>query len=54
MLDLLLPGIIIVIAILVISVIASGYIKSPPDRAFIVSGYRKEPKILILRFVLYS
>ena len=28
MLDLLLPGIIIVIAILVISVIASGYIKS--------------------------
>ena len=49
MLDLLLPGIIIVIAILVISVIASGYIKSPPDRAFIVSGYRKEPKILIGR-----
>lgn len=47
--SLLLPGIIILVAILVISVIASGYVKSPPDRAFIISGYRKEPKILIGR-----
>lgn len=47
--SLLLPGIIILAAILVISVIASGYVKSPPDRAFIISGYRKEPKILIGR-----
>ena len=45
MFSLLVPGIIVILAILVISVIASGYIKSPSDRAFIVSGYRKDPKI---------
>lgn len=49
MFSLLVPGIVVILAILVISVIASGYIKSPPDRAFIVSGYRRDPKILIGR-----
>lgn len=45
----LVPGIIVILAVLVISVLANGYIKAPPDRAFIVSGYRKDPKILIGR-----
>ena len=27
----------------------SGYVKAPPDKAFIISGYRKTPKILIGR-----
>lgn len=38
----LVPEIIVILAILVISVIASGYI-------FIVFGYRRDPKILIGR-----
>ncbi len=30
-------------------IIATGYVKAPPDRAFIISGLRKSPKILIGR-----
>ena len=30
-------------------IIASGYVKAPPDMAFIISGLRKTPKILIGR-----
>ena len=29
-----------------ISLIASGYVKAPPDTAYIISGFRK-PRILI-------
>lgn len=32
-----------------LSLIASGYVKAPPDKAFIISGPRKEPRILIGR-----
>lgn len=39
----------IVLAILLIIVLAMGYVKAPPDRAFIISGLKKEPKILIGR-----
>ena len=39
--------IIAVVAILVIC--ATGYVKSPPDIAFIISGFKREPKILIGR-----
>lgn len=35
--------------IVLLLVLASGYVKAPPDMAFIISGYRKEPKILIGR-----
>lgn len=46
-----LPMIIIgaVVIIALICVIASGYVKAPPDKAIIISGYRKEPRILIGR-----
>ena len=40
-------GVIAVIALLVI--LASGYVKAPPDQAYIISGLKKESKILIGR-----
>ena len=39
------PGIVIVIALL--AVLASGYVKAPPDMAYIISGLHKKPRILI-------
>ena len=41
--------IIIVAIIALLAIIASGYVKAPPDKAFIISGWKKEPKILIGR-----
>ena len=38
-----------VAAVALLAVIASGYVKAPPDKAFIISGLKKEPKILIGR-----
>ncbi len=35
--------------IIFLGIIASGYVKAPPDKAFIISGWRKNPKILIGR-----
>lgn len=45
------PTIIIisVIAIIIIAIIASGYVKAPADKAYIISGLHKNPKILIGR-----
>ncbi len=40
---------IVVAAIILLGVIASGYVKAPPDKAFIISGLKKNPKILIGR-----
>lgn len=37
----------VVIAIVVIAVLCSGYIKAPPDMAYIISGLHKKPRILI-------
>ncbi len=42
-------GIILFIIVLLIVVICTSYVKAPPDRAYIISGFRKEPKILIGR-----
>ena len=39
-------GIICLIVVLMIVVLLSSYVKAPPDRAFIISGLKKEPKIL--------
>lgn len=39
----------IIIAILVIAFLASGYVKAPPDVAYIISGIKKEPRVLIGR-----
>ncbi|MBR3298521.1 MAG: flotillin family protein [Clostridia bacterium] len=36
-------------AIAVISILVSGYVKAPPDKAYIISGVKKNPKILIGR-----
>lgn len=37
----------VVLAIIAILIIASGYVKASPDTAFIISGIRKHPKVLI-------
>jgi flotillin len=43
-------GVIIIIAIiLLIILLAMGYVKAPPDQAYIISGMHKEPRILIGR-----
>ena len=33
--------------ILVIAILASGYLKAPPDTAYVISGIRKKPRILV-------
>ena len=40
---------IVLLAIVLLGIIASGYVKAPPNTAYIISGYRKDPKILIGR-----
>ena len=40
---------IIIVVILLIIIIISGYVKAPPDKAYIISGLRREPRILIGR-----
>ena len=38
---------IIVLVIIIIALISASYVKAPPDTAYIISGSRKEPKILL-------
>ena len=38
---------VLIAAIILIVVLASGYVKSPPDVAYIISGLHKKPRILI-------
>ena len=38
---------IIIIAIVIIIMLATGYVKASPDTAYIISGLRKHPKVLI-------
>ena len=40
---------VILIAILVIIILMAGYVKAPPDKAYIISGLRRKPRILIGR-----
>ena len=40
---------IVVACIVLLGIIASGYVKAPPDMAYIISGFKKKPKILIGR-----
>lgn len=42
-------GVPILLVLCIIIILAMGYVKAPPDRAFIISGLKKEPKILIGR-----
>lgn len=41
------PIIVAIVAIVLICVVLSGYVKASPDKAFIISGMRKKPRILI-------
>lgn len=41
--------IIAVVVIVLIGIIMSGYVKASPDKAYIISGIKKEPKVLIGR-----
>jgi flotillin len=48
MLQIILPFALVFLAVIILlGILASGYVKAPPDRAFIISGLKKEPKILI-------
>ena len=47
--SLIFSGLIFLLIVAVILVIASGYVKAPPDIAFIISGFKRTPKILIGR-----
>lgn len=37
----------VIIAIALIAILASGYVKAPPDVAYIISGLHKKPRILV-------
>ena len=39
----------IVVLVVVLLVLCVSYVKAPPNKAFIISGLRKKPKILIGR-----
>ena len=44
------PTIIIaIIVIFILCLMMAGYVKASPDKAYIISGLRKEPKVLIGR-----
>lgn len=40
---------IIVLAIAILAILASGYLKASPNKAYIISGIKREPKVLIGR-----
>ena len=40
-------GVIAAAVILFLIILATGYVKASPDTAFIISGLRKKPKVLI-------
>ena len=40
-------GIIALVVIVLGAICASGYLKAPPDEAFIISGLKKNPKVLV-------
>lgn len=40
---------IIVLAIAILAILASGYVKASPNKAYIISGIKREPKLLIGR-----
>jgi flotillin len=44
LLPILIPMVIIGV---ILGILAAGYVKAPPDKAYVISGLRKEPKILI-------
>lgn len=50
MLSLGIKTILIIVAVLIVlTILFMGYVKASPDKAYIISGLRKEPKVLIGR-----
>ena len=39
----------VVAVVVVLGILMSGYVKASPDKAYIISGLKKEPKVLIGR-----
>ena len=39
----------VIALVAIIVILASGYVKAPPDMAYVISGIKKEPKVLIGR-----
>lgn len=39
---------IIVLAIAILAILASGYVKASPNKAYIISGIKREPKVLMV------
>ena len=47
-LSMILPFVPIVLGvIIVLAILAAGYLKAPPDVAYVISGVRKKPRILV-------
>ena len=40
---------VLVVALVIMLILIIGYVKAPPDQAFIISGLKKEGKILVGR-----
>lgn len=40
---------IIIIVLVVIGILLSGYVKAPTNEAYIISGLKKEPRVLMIR-----
>jgi len=38
---------VIAVVVIILAILASGYVKAPPDTAFIISGFKKGQRILI-------
>lgn len=49
MVPLFLIGIVVMVALLVIVLLLTGYVKAPPDQAIIISGINKHPRVLVGR-----
>ena len=39
----------VVLVVIIVLIVVSGYVKAPPDTAYIISGFKREPKVLIGR-----
>ena len=38
---------IVIVLLVIMLILATGYVKASPDTAYIISGLRKQPKVLI-------
>ena len=38
---------VVIVAVLAVALLAAGYLKAPPDVAYVISGLRKKPRILV-------